>query len=178
MSIELVPLVLGALVALVGLGLVADGWLPDSAPRMAERRRRARAERNRGGEVLIGLGLLALAAALAGRDVWRFSTVAVLVGVALLVVGALRNRHYLIERLLHRGKARRGRRRERRSDLAADRPVPLVVASDADRRCGDRRDLPEPGDHGRRTPPPSAAAPSMRAAGFADRPVARRAHSD
>jgi hypothetical protein len=178
MSLELVPLVLGVLVALVGLGLVADGWLPDSAPRVAERRRRARAERDCGGEVLIGLGLIALAAALAGRDVWRFGTVAVLVGVALLVAGALRNRHYLIERLLHRGKARRGRRRERRSELAADRPVPLVVATDADRRGGDRRDLPEPARDPHRAPAKSPPEYSTRAAGFADRPVVRRASTE
>ncbi|MGZ8470348.1 MAG: hypothetical protein ACXW61_12180 [Gemmatirosa sp.] len=178
MSLELVPLVLGALVALVGLGLVADGWLPDSAPRLTERRRRARAERDGGGEALIGLGLIALAAALAGRDVWRWSTVAVLLGVALLVAGALRSRHYLVERLLHRGTARRGRRRDRRTDLAAGRPAPLAVASDVDRRGGDRRDLPEPPADGHRAPlaPPSSL--SLRGPGFADRPVVRRSSTD
>lgn len=176
MSLELVPLVLAAIVGLLGLGLVADGWLPDSAPRVEERRRRARAERDCTGEILIGLGLLALAAALAGRDSWRWSTVAVLVGVTLLAVGAVRNGRYLTERLLHRGRSRRGRRRERRADLAAEHPVPLVVASEADRRGGDRRDVHEP------TQPPSSASQSVRAAPldarFADRPVLRRAISD
>jgi hypothetical protein len=174
MTLELVPLVLGAVVGLVGLGLVADGWLPDSAPRVAERRRRARAERDCTGEIFIGLGLLALAAALAGGDVWRWSTVAVLVGVALFAAGGFRNRHYLHERLFNRGKSRRGRRRERRVDLAAERPVPLLVASDADRRGGDRRELYE-FDRRPRTPIPAAAMHSARASGFADRPVLRRA---
>ena len=140
MELELVPLVLSVLVALIGLGLLADGWLPDSAPRVAERRRRARAERDRSGEVAIGAGMLALAAALAGRDSWRFGTVAVLAGVVLLAVGAIRNRHYLAERFGNRGQARRGRRRERRAELAADRPVPLLVARDADRRGHERRE--------------------------------------
>ncbi len=177
MTLETVPLVLGAVVGLVGLGLVADGWLPDSAPRVAERRRRARAERDCTGEILIGLGLLALAASLAGGDTWRWSTVAVLSGVALLAAGGFRNRHYLIERLLNRGKSRRGRRRERRVELAAERPVPLVVASEVDRRGHDRRD-----DHGYerrpRTPRPLVAAHAAPGASFSDRPVLRRASSE
>ena len=176
MELEIVPLVMGALVALVGLGLLADGLLDDSEVRVAERRRRARAERNRGGEALIGVGMLALAAALAGRDVWRWSTVAVLVGVACLLIGAVMNRRFLVERLSNRGKARRGRRRERRADQAADRPVPLMVTTEADRRSGDRRDTI--GD-----PPASSAEGdttprSRRAAPRADRSEARRALSD
>ncbi|GLC27914.1 hypothetical protein [Roseisolibacter agri] len=177
MTLETVPLVLGAVVGLVGLGLVADGWLPDSAPRVAERRRRARAERDCTGEILIGLGLLALAASLAGGDVWRWGTVAVLSGVALLAAGGFRNRHYLIERLLNRGKSRRGRRRERRVELAAERPVPLVVASEVDRRGHDRRE-----DFGYerrpRTAGPLVAAHAAPGASFADRPVLRRASAD
>lgn len=187
MPLELVPLVLAGLVALIGLGLVADGWLPDSAPRIDERRRRARAERDRAGEILIGLGMLALAAALAGRDVWRWGTVAVLVGVALLLVGALRNRGYLVERMLHRGKSRRGRRRERRAEQAADRPVQLVVAAEGDRRSGDRRDQHEQAEAAppiRRAAPPSRPATSAEPAPrggdrpVTDRPVARRAIAD
>jgi hypothetical protein len=177
MELELVPLIMGALVALLGLGLVADGWLPDSEVRTEERRRRARAERSRGGEVVIGLGMLALAAALAGRDAWRWSTVAVLVGVVALVAGAVMNRHFLAERVVNRGKARRGRRRERRSDQAAERPVPLVVASEADRRGGDRRE--SVGDPPRR---PSTGGDqtlrAVRAASLAERPVPRRVFSD
>jgi hypothetical protein len=177
MELELVPLVMGVLVALVGLGLIADGLLDDSEVRVAERRRRARAERSRAGEALIGAGMLALAAALAGRDLWRWSTVAVLAGIAFLLTGAVMNRRFLAERLSNRGKARRGRRRERRAERAAERPVPLMVAVDADRRGGDRRetfgDAPAtPAGDGDATPR------SMSASARADRPIARRALSD
>ena len=176
MELEIVPLVMGALVALVGLGLLADGLLDDSEVRVAERRRRARAERNRGGEALIGVGMLALAAALAGRDLWRWGTVAVLVGVVCLLVGAVMNRSFLAERLSNRGKARRGRRRERRTDRAADRPVPLMVATDADRRSADRREAF--GDSSAPTADGDARDGSMRATSRAGTPVARRALSE
>ena len=118
MRIELVPLILGVLVGLAGLGLVVDAYLPDSAPRIAERRRRERAERSRGGEMAIGAGLVALAAALVGRDGWRFGTVAVLVGIGLVLVGVGMNARYLREALTFRGAARRGRSADRRPDPA------------------------------------------------------------
>jgi hypothetical protein len=176
MELEIVPLVMGAVVALIGLGLLADGLLDDSEVRVAERRRRARAERSRGGEAVIGLGLLALAAALAGRDVWRWSTVAVLAGVVCLLAGAIMNRRFLAERLSNRGKARRGRRRERRADQAAERPVPLMVAYDADRRAGDRRETF--GDVAASAIDDDPASRSLRTAVRVDRPIARRALSD
>lgn len=109
MRLELLPLVFGALVALGGLALVADSYLPDSAPRVEERRRRARTERDRRGELFIGLGLVAVAAALIGRDGWAYGNVAILAGVAALLYGAIRNRRYLREMLFFRGPARRGR---------------------------------------------------------------------
>jgi hypothetical protein len=59
------------------------------------------------GEGLVAAGLLALSAALAGGDRWRYSTVAVLLGVPLLLVGALLNRRYLRELLVFRGASRR-----------------------------------------------------------------------
>jgi hypothetical protein len=175
MELEIVPLVMGALVALVGLGLVADGLLADSEVRVAERRRRARAERSRHGEALIGLGMLALAAALAGRDLWRWSTVAVLAGIAFLLVGAVMNRAFLAERLSNRGPARRGRRRERRADRAADRPVPLVGSADADRRAGDRREAH--GD-GPSAPAADATTRSVSSVAGAGQPLGRGALSD
>jgi hypothetical protein len=49
-----------------------------------------------------------MAAALIGRDTWRWDTIAVLAGVSLTVIGALMNRAYLKEVLLFRGAARRG----------------------------------------------------------------------
>jgi hypothetical protein len=113
--LELIPLILGILVALGGLALIADSRLKDSEPRVAERRRRERTERDRAGEALIGLGIGALGAALIGRDAWAWGNVAVLVGVACLAYGTFRNRRYLHELLFFRGAARRGR--------AADRPT-------------------------------------------------------
>ena len=49
-----------------------------------------------------------MAAALIGRDTWRWGTIAVLAGITLLVIGAILNRTYLKEVLLFRGAARRG----------------------------------------------------------------------
>ena len=116
MKLELIPLVLGALIALCGLGLVADSRLPDSELRVVERRRRARTERDRAGEAWIGVGLVALGAALIGRDAWRYDNVAVLAGVLCLAVGTVRNRRYLREVLTFRGPARRGRSADRPTD--------------------------------------------------------------
>ena len=107
MRIELLPLILAAVVALVGLGLLADAWLPEDYYVTHERRRRRRTERHRIGEALVGGGVLALAAALAGRDSWRYSTVAIIVGVLLLTVGAGLNWRYLRELLAFRGPTRR-----------------------------------------------------------------------
>ena len=110
--LEMVPLVLGALLGLLGLGLLADGWLPDGAVVRTERRRRVRAERDRGGEAAIGIGVICLGAALMGRDTWRFGTVAVMAGALLILVGAVMNRSFLRERIAFRGASRR-------SDLGA-----------------------------------------------------------
>jgi hypothetical protein len=49
-----------------------------------------------------------MAAALMGRDTWRWGTISVLVGSVLLVIGAIMNRVYLKEVLFFRGAARRG----------------------------------------------------------------------
>ena len=115
MRLEIIPLILGVLVVLAGLALIADARVPDSTPRIEERRRRARTERDRQGEGWIGVGWAAIGAALIGRDAWSYGNIAVLVGVACLVYGAIRNRRYLREVLTFRGAARRGR--------SADRPV-------------------------------------------------------
>lgn len=107
MRIEFVPLILAGVFGLVALGLIADAWLPEDFYVTSERRRRRRAERHRGGEVLVGVGILALAAALAGRDSWRYGTVAVILGTLLLAAGAVLNRRYLKELYAFRGPARR-----------------------------------------------------------------------
>ena len=108
MRVETIPLVVGGLVALLGIGVIADAWLPEKVLYRSERRRRARAERDLGGETAIGLGVLCMAAALFGRDTWRYSTVAVMVGTFLLLLGAWLNRAYLRERISNRGELRRG----------------------------------------------------------------------
>lgn len=107
MRLEHVPIILGILVLLAAAGVIYDAFVPEGLPRFRERRRRARAERSRSGQALIAAGMAAMAAALIGRDIWRFGTVAVLLGSALLVAGGVLNRTYLKEVLLNRGAARR-----------------------------------------------------------------------
>jgi hypothetical protein len=107
MRLEHFPIILGILVLLAAAAVIYDAFSPEGLPRYRERRRRARAERSRNGQALIGAGMAAMAAALIGSDVWRFGTVAVLAGAALLVVGGIMNRAYLKEILLNRGVARR-----------------------------------------------------------------------
>ena len=67
MRVETLPIILGVIVALLGVALLADGQLPDGTIVSVERRRRPRVERNRAGERLIGLGTLGMAAARARR---------------------------------------------------------------------------------------------------------------
>ena len=126
MRLEQVPLFIGVVVAILGLGLVLDAQLPDGFTQSRERRRRERAERNRVGETLVGLGIIAMAAALIGRDTWRFGTLAVLTGAVSLAIGAWLNREYLREVVFFRGAARRGEKRSapRVADANGRRPVP------------------------------------------------------
>jgi len=107
MRIELIPLIAAVIVGIIGLGLVFDAWTPDEIIVKRERRRRPRVERSRGGEAAIGLGVLCMAAAFAGRDTWRYSVVAVLAGSALLLFGAIANRRYLGAAVSNRGALRR-----------------------------------------------------------------------
>jgi hypothetical protein len=95
MRLEILPLVLGVVVGLIGLGLVFDAWAPDHVVISSERRRRPRRGRDRGGEALVGLGVIALAAALLGRDTWRYTTVAVIAGAVLLLWGLKRSGSYV-----------------------------------------------------------------------------------
>jgi protein-S-isoprenylcysteine O-methyltransferase Ste14 len=108
MRLELLPIVFGALVALAGVGLIADAWLPDrDILQTQERRRRARAERHRGGEAIIGLAVILIGAALIGRDAWTVTPWLAGAACLLIVVGALLNRRYIREQLDFRGPARR-----------------------------------------------------------------------
>ena len=115
MRIETFPLILGVIVALLGIGIIFDAWTADSANVSRERRRRPRVERHRNGEALIGFGVLALAAAFIGRDSWRYSVLVVIIGAAFLLVGALLNGRYVRELFVNRGPLRR--RDEASTDL-------------------------------------------------------------
>src|SRR5512143_1029441 len=107
MRVEVIPIIIGILVGLVGLGLVFDAWTPDEIIVRRERRRRPRIERHRGGEAAIGLGVLCMGAAFVGRDTWRYSVVAVIAGTVLLLFGVIRNRRYLGQAIANRGALRR-----------------------------------------------------------------------
>ena len=111
MQLEQIPVFVGVVVAILGLGIVLDAQLPEGSSQARERRRRERAERHRVGETLAGFGVLAMAAALIGRDTWRFGTICVIAGTVLLAAGAWLNRRYLREALAFRGAARRGEKR-------------------------------------------------------------------
>ena len=108
MRLETLPVILGILVALIGLTIALDAWQKGGVAPLRERRRRTRAVPHKAGQTLVALGTLCMAAALIGRDTWRWGTISVLAGSALLIVGAIMNRQYLKEVLLFRGAARRG----------------------------------------------------------------------
>jgi hypothetical protein len=112
MRLEFVPLILGGVFGLIGFGLVVDAWTPDQIVKQ-ERRRSPRAERSRGGEAAIGIGVLCMAAALIGRDTWRYSVVAVIAGSALLLLGVLSSRRFLGASISRRGALRRRDAREK-----------------------------------------------------------------
>lgn len=108
MRLEQLPILLGVLVALIGLTILLDAWQTGGVAPLRERRRRTRAVPHKAGQSLVAIGTLCMAAALMGRDTWRWGTISVLAGGALLIIGAIMNRHYLKEVLLFRGVARRG----------------------------------------------------------------------
>jgi hypothetical protein len=108
MRLEQLPILIGVLIALLGLTILLDAWQAGGVAPLRERRRRARAVPNKAGQSLVALGTLCMAAALIGRDTWRWGTISVLAGITLLVIGAVLNRTYLKEVLLFRGAARRG----------------------------------------------------------------------
>ncbi len=107
MRAETIPLIVGVLVGLMGVGLILDAQLPDYTVVKRERRRKQRIERSRGGEMLIGLAMIAFAAALMGRDTWRYRIVAVIVGTVCLILGTIANRAFIREAIVNRGALRR-----------------------------------------------------------------------
>ena len=106
-GLELIPLIVGALVGLIGLGLIFDAWTPDEIVVRRDRRRKPRIERSRKGEAMIGLGVLCMAGAFIGRDTWSYSVIAVIAGSVLMLFGAIANRHYLGALVGDRGALRR-----------------------------------------------------------------------
>jgi len=135
--IETLPLILGVLIALLGIGIIFDAWSADAPSVSPERRRRPRIERHRNGEALIGLGVLALAAAFIGRDSWRYSVLVVIIGAVFLLVGAILNRRYIGELFVNRGPLRRrdpGAFEATPVDVdVADAPRPITPTPVADR---------------------------------------------
>lgn len=107
MRLEYIPIVLGVIFALVAAFILYDAFSPGGAAPLRERRRRQRADINVPGEIMAGLGTACLSAALFGGEVWRWTTVAVIAGTVLIVLGATFNRAYLREMLFFRGASRR-----------------------------------------------------------------------
>ena len=108
MRLEQFPIILGIFVMLIGLTIALDAWQAGGVAPFRERRRRTRAVPHKLGQTLVATGTVSLGIALIGRDTWRYTTLSVLIGVVLLVLGAIMNRVYLKEVLLFRGAARRG----------------------------------------------------------------------
>jgi hypothetical protein len=108
MRLEYIPVVLGVLVLLVAAGIIYDAAAPEARRPFRERRRRQRAEIDTAGECLVGLGIACLGVSMIGNDLWRWTTIVVISGTVLILIGALMNRAYLREVLLFRGAARRG----------------------------------------------------------------------
>ena len=158
MRVETFPLIIGVLVALLGIGIIFDAWTPDASTVSMERRRRPRIERHRNGEALIGFGVLALAAAFIGRDNWNYSVLVVIIGAVFLLVGAVLNWQYVRELFVNRGPLRR--RDAGAIDVPPphmERPAGLQTVSDvaetgeADGRWNgvERRKAPREGDRPR-----------------------------
>jgi hypothetical protein len=107
MRLEIIPVIIGVLVGLIGIGLLYDAWTPDEVIVKRERRRRPRLERNRGGETAIGFGIMGMAAAFIGRDTWKYSVIAVIAGTVLVLLGAIMNFRFLGSMISNRGALRR-----------------------------------------------------------------------
>jgi hypothetical protein len=151
--IETFPLIIGILVAMLGIGIMFDAWTPDATSASQERRRRPRIERHRNGEAMIGLGVLALGAAFIGRDSWRYSTLVVIIGAVFLVVGTALNGRYVRELFVNRGPLRRREALEPSpaapSVIGEASERPLMVATDS---TSEQDDVSWDGVERRKTP--------------------------
>lgn len=75
--------------------MVLDALIPDGTFVSQERRKRDRPERSRHGELLLGVGVLLMSAALIGRDTWRYTNLAILLALILFVGGVFLNYKYV-----------------------------------------------------------------------------------
>ena len=142
MRLEHLPIILGLLFVAAGIALIADALLREEPLMMRDRRKRERAPRHRGGQAAIGLGAIAVAVALIGRDEWRYGTLAVLLGVVAFGAGVWLNWRYVVDFMLgpedratvyeDEGEREKEKARARRgSRLPLDREVPTpAVAGD------------------------------------------------
>ena len=136
MRLEHIPLFFGLLFVVAGIALIADALLREQPLMMTDRRKRSRAPRHRGGQVAIGVGTLFVAAALFGRDGWRYGTVAVLLGVVAVATGVSLNWGYVKAFMLGPESPAddiedEPRPMKRRSRVPLDREVPTpAVAGD------------------------------------------------
>lgn len=127
MRLEHIPIVLGVVFCLIAAGIIYDAATSSYVRPHRERRRRQRAELDTAGEWLVGLGTACLGAALIGGERWRWTTIAVLSGVVLIVLGAVLNRSYLREMLFFRGAARRTAETEVPPEAKKDGDPPLRI---------------------------------------------------
>src|SRR4051812_49400407 len=95
MRLELLPIIAGVVFAVIGLAIVADAVIASAGLIPVERRRRQRPERHRLREASLGLGVVCVAAALFGGDHWRYTTLAVVLAVILVLCGLALNLKYL-----------------------------------------------------------------------------------
>lgn len=144
MRLEVIPLILGILVFLIGLALIVDAWVdPGTIRPKRERRRRKRTTLSSTAQTCIGVGVLCLGFALIGRDTGRFTNVAIIIGFGYLVVGMALSYRYMLDWLTSRGQERRRPEGERTfigptTTRPRFKPTPYAPSAP-----GDDPDLPE-----------------------------------
>ena len=97
--IDVVPFIAGLIAALAGGALVGDAVLSDE-PFAVERRRLARAERNRVGQGALGASLVCTALVLLSGGGSPFTVAITVLGAALLATSIALNWRYLAERVV------------------------------------------------------------------------------
>jgi hypothetical protein len=139
MRLEHLPILLGLLFVAAGLAILADALLREEPRTGGDRRKRSRAPRHLGGQAAIGVGTLFVAAALFGRDAWRYGTVAVLLGVIVMGIGVWLNWEYVKAFMLGPEArvpeppplpAARPSARRPRPPLDREVPTPAIAAGD------------------------------------------------